>query len=69
MIDVRKHRVRAVNGTAEVALAEWAAVVKRDLLRAPVSRTLTISVSTYGAPAHKEHDDAVSARRDRGGTP
>ena len=48
MIDVRKPRVRSVDGTAEVALAAWAAVASRDLLSEHTVASMLAGVSTRG---------------------
>lgn len=48
MIDVRKPRVRSVDGTAEVALAAWAAVASRDLLSEHTVAAMLAGVSTRG---------------------
>lgn len=48
VIDVRKPRVRSVDGTAEVALAAWAAVASRDLLSEHTVAAMLAGVSTRG---------------------
>ncbi|MGI8793620.1 MAG: IS256 family transposase [Acidimicrobiales bacterium] len=48
MIDVRKPRVRSVDGTGEVPLATWAAVASRDLLCEHTVASMLAGVSTRG---------------------
>lgn len=48
MIDVRKPRVRSVDGTAEVPLAAWAAIASRDLLNEHTVAAMLAGVSTRG---------------------
>lgn len=48
MIDVRKPRVRSVDGTGEVTLAAWAAVASRDLLCEHTVASMLAGVSTRG---------------------
>ena len=48
MVEVRKPRVRTVDGIAEVPLATWAAVADRDLLNEHTVASMLSGVSTRG---------------------
>ena len=48
MIDVRKPRVRATDGTGELALETWVALASRDLLGEHTVASMLAGVSTRG---------------------
>lgn len=66
MIDVRKPRVRSVDGTVEVPLETWAAVASRDLLCEHTVASMLAGVSTRAyatvlEPAGPQVADATSS--------
>ena len=63
VIDVRKPRVRSVDGTAEVALAAWAAVASRDLLSEHTVASMLAGVSTAATPRFSNRPAPRSPRR------